>query len=424
MRKHTDRLIAVMRPVSLPRPSIKAWLRLMSTRQISVRMRPSGALAAATIMTLPLGSIYAFSVLLVPLEQLHQASRSELASVFGISAVFFTIGANLAPRLFGWIRAPLLVALTGALSSAGVALAAVAPSLILLILGYGVLFASGGGMAYVVVQQCVNTAPLARPGLVNGYLVGLFPLGAMLAAPAFGLGLDWVGVRLTLAGLAAVIGTTTLAATVLVAHDGVVLAKTGPPTASAAGSQDGLRATFWKLFTIFFLAASAGLMVLSHAAGMVTAFGAGKSAAVLATTGITAAIAAARVLGGWLIDRLPVPYVAASAQAVSLFGAIALTVMPSPEVAIVSLGLIGVGYGLISGVTAGAVASYWPKVEFGRIVGRTYIAWCLAAISLPVLAGRLYDLTGGYEMAVIVAGGANLLAVLVALTLPPQKRAR
>src|SRR5688500_11080899 len=108
MRKHTDRLIAVMRPVSFPRPSIKAWLRLMSTRQISVRMRPSGALAAATIMTLPLGSIYAFSVLLVPLEQLHQASRSELASVFGISAVFFTIGANLAPRLFGWIRAPLL----------------------------------------------------------------------------------------------------------------------------------------------------------------------------------------------------------------------------------------------------------------------------------------------------------------------------
>ena len=63
-------------------------------------------------------------------------------------------------------------------------------------------------------------------------------------------------------------------------------------------------------------------------------------------------------------------------------------------------------------------------MQFGRIVSRTYIAWCLAAISLPVLAGRLYDLTGGYETAVIVAGGANLLAALVALTLPAQKRAR
>jgi OFA family oxalate/formate antiporter-like MFS transporter len=396
----------------------------MTTRP-NVRAHPTAALAAATIMSLPLGSIYAFSVLLAPLEQLLQAGRSELASVFGISAVFFTIGANLAPRLFGWIRAPLLVALTGALSSAGVALAAIAPSLSWLILGYGVLFATGGGMAYVVVQQCVNAAPLARPGLVNGYLVSLFPLGAMLAAPAFGLGLDWIGVRFTLAGLAAVIAATALTATVLVAHDGVVLTKIGrgTPTA-AAGAPKNLQPTFWKLFTIFFLAASAGLMVLSQAAGMVAAFGASKSASLLATTAITAAIAAARLLGGWLIDRLPVPYVAAWAQAIALMGAIALTVMPSPAVAILTLGLIGVGYGLISGVTVAAVASYWPKVEFGRIASRIYIAWCLAAILLPVLAGRLYDLTGGYETAVIVAGGANLLAVLVALTLPQQERAR
>jgi MFS transporter, OFA family, oxalate/formate antiporter len=272
----------------------------------------------------------------------------------------------------------------------------------------------------VVVQQCVNAAPLARPGLVNGYLVSLFPLGAMLAAPAYGLGLDWLGVRQTLAALAAVIAATALAAALLVAHAGVALAK--QRTASGAtGVQDGLRAAFWKLFTLFFLAASAGLMVLSQAAGIVIAFGSTNSIAVLATTGITAAIAMARVLGGWLTDRLPVPLVAASAQAIALFGAIILTVMPSPEVAISSLGLIGVGYGLISGVTVAAVASYWPRSEFGRTAGRMYVAWCLAAIALPVLAGRLYDLTGGYETAVVVAGGANLLAILVALTLAREK---
>ena len=382
-------------------------------------------IAAATIMSLPLGSIYAFSVFLAPLEQLLRVSRSELATVFGISVVFFTIGANLVPRLFGYVRAPLLVFLTSALSAAGVILVAVAPSLSWLILGYGLLFATGGGMAFIAVQQCVNAAPLTRPGLVNGYLVSLFPLGAMLAAPAFGLGIDRVGVRQTLAGLAAVVGTTGVVAALLVAYVGVVLAKTGRPTVlKAAGIQSSQRSIFWKLFTVLFLAASAGLMVLSQAAGMVVAFGAGKVASLLATTGITAAIAVARLVGGWLTDRLSVPFVAASAQAIALFGAIALTVRPSPEVAILTLALIGIGYGLISGVTAGAVASYWPKAEYGRIVSRTYIAWCLAATSLPVLAGRLYDLTGGYEIAVIVAGSGNLLAVLVAFTLPRQKLAQ
>ena len=396
----------------------------MPAPQIGIRAHSGAVLAAATILGLPLGSLYAFSVLLAPLEQLLEASRSELASVFGISAVFFTIAANLAPRLFGRIGAPHLVALSGALAAGGVALAAVAASLAWLILGYGVLFATGGGMAYVVVQQCVNATPLARPGFVNGYLVGLFPLGAMLAAPAFGAGLYWVGVRLTLAGLAAVIAMAALAAMLLVAHHGVVLAKSGRPWASRPADLDArLRPTFWKLFAVFFLAASAGLMVLSQAAAIAIVFGASKSASLLATTGVTGAIAGARVLGGWLIDRLPVSHVAASAQVIALVGAIALTLLPSPEVAMLTLGLIGVGYGLISGVTAGAVASYWPKAEFGRIASRTYIAWCLAAISLPVLAGRLYDLTGGYETAVMVAGGANLLAVLVALTLPRQERA-
>ena len=395
----------------------------MMATPAEVRARPGSVLAAATIVSLPLGSIYAFSVLLAPLEQLFQASRSDLAGVFSISAVFMTVGTNVGPWLFGRVRASLLVALTGALSALGVILAAVAPTFGWLVFGYGLLFATAGGIAYIAMQQAVNAAPLTRPGLVNGYLVCLFPLGAMLAAPAFGVGLDRVGVRITLIALAAVIGVSALTASLLIAHAGVVLTKTGRfATSEVTVVRDGLQSTFWKLFCVFFLAASAGLMVLSQAASMIATFGASTSTAVLATTGITAAIAAARLSGGWLTDRLPVPVVATAAQAVALLGALTLTALPSPEVAIVTLGLIGVGYGLISGVTFAAVAFYWPKFEFGRIAGRFYIAWCLAATVLPVLAGYLYDLTNSYRMAIIVAGGANFLAVLVALTLPPQGR--
>src|SRR5215831_16971322 len=85
-----------------------------------------------------------------------------------------------------------------------------------------------------------------------------FLFGAMLAVPAFGLGIDWLGVRQRLAGLAAVIAGMGLVAALLIAHAGVVLARNGRPRLSQeAGLRDGRQATFWKLFTVFLLAASA-----------------------------------------------------------------------------------------------------------------------------------------------------------------------
>ena len=94
------------------------------------------------------------------------------------------------------------------------------------------------------------------------------------------------------------------------------------------------------------------------------------------------------------------------------------TLLPAPVTAVLGLGMIGVGYGFVSGATAGGIGLYWPAPDYGRVAGRTYIAWCLAAISLPVLAGHLFDLTKTYVLAVAIAGGANLCGMALALTMP------
>lgn len=82
--------------------------------------------------------------------------------------------------------------------------------------------------------------------------------------------------------------------------------------------------------------------------------------------------------------------------------------------------MIGVGYGFVSGSTAGGIGIYWPPADYGRVAGRTYIAWCLAAISLPVLAGFLFDTTRTYGTAVLIAAGANLAGMAMALTMPKR----
>jgi hypothetical protein len=256
-----------------------------------------------------------------------------------------------------------------------------------------------------------------RRGLVNGYIVSLYPMGAMIATPAFHACNEAFGWRTTLAGLATVVAACGVAASLLARHGGARLAA---PAGGAAARPSRLGLTFYKLSATFFFAASAGLMVLSQAREIIGTYGGTAALAVGATTGITGAIAAARIGGGWLVDRFAVPHVMCAAHALALGGGLLLTLLPAPVTAVLGLGLVGTGYGFVSGSTAGGIGIYWQPADYGRVAGRTYVAWCLAAISLPVLAGYLFDRTGGYGTPVMIAAGANLAGMAVALTMPKR----
>ena len=400
-------------PYTHPRASISIIVGDTDGRQ-----SPWRAIAAATALNAPLGSLYAFSVFLQPLEALLGLHRADLAIVFAVAAAGFGAGMILAPSVYGVAPTPLVVLACAATSTLGIALAATAGGLAQLAIGYGVCFGAGGGAAYIVVQQIVNLAVTGRHGLVNGYVVSLYPGGAMIAAPLFGWGIRALGVRATLGGLAAVLAVTGLISAWLTARSGVTLAAT--TGVSALRADERRRPVFWRLWLVFFLAASAGLMVLSQAAGIITAYGGAAPLAVYGTTFITATIAAARLGGGWMVDWLAIPSVAAGAHAVALAGSVALTLWPGPAISVIALALVGLGYGLISGVTAAAVAVYWRRALYGRMAGRIYMAWCAAAIVLPITAGRLFDLTHGYGTAVLIAAGGNALGIVVSLGLPRQ----
>jgi OFA family oxalate/formate antiporter-like MFS transporter len=388
----------------------------------TVRHSAWHAVAAATVLNAPLGSLYAFSVFLKPLEALLGLSRAELALVFAVASAGFGAGMNLAPHLYRLASTPMLVFVCAAVSSLGIALAASATGLAQLAIGYGVCFGAGGGAAYIVVQQAVNLAVTRRHGIVNGYIVALYPAGAMIAAPVFGWSIREFGVRATLGGLATVLAVTASISAWLIARSGVTLTSAAAVAAPSEGERR--RSVFWRLWVVFFLAASAGLMVLSQAAGIITAYGGAAALAVYGTTFIAGIIAVARLGGGWMIDWLTIPMVAAGAHAVALAGNVALRLWPGAGVSVLALALVGLGYGLISGVTAAAVAVYWRRALYGRVASRLYLAWCVAAVVLPIAAGHLFDLTQGYGTAILIAAGGNAIGMVVALGLPRERAAR
>jgi OFA family oxalate/formate antiporter-like MFS transporter len=388
-----------------------------------MRSTPRGrffaVMAAATALNLPFGTIYAFSVFLKPMEAMLGVGRAEMSFVFGLATITLTLGMNLAPRLYLKLPPGLLVLACGTLSAAGLALTAAATGLAEFAIGYGVLFGFGAGIAFTTVQQGVNQSVTGASGFANGYVVSLFPLGAMIGAPLFGWSIAAWGIRATLAALGITVFATSALAAFLVHAAEIRMHDANSPGAAGDDPQ-------WKLFlrlsTVFFLAAAAGLTVLSQAAGIVQAYGGKTALALVATTFITGAIAAARMGGGWLTDRFPVPRVAVCAHVCSLAGALMLVAWPGPLVSVPALAMIGTGYGIMSGVSVSAIAQYWHKNAYGRVASRLYIAWCLAAISLPVLAGWLFDRTQGYGTAIAIAAGVNVLGIVLATGLPPGTR--
>jgi len=383
------------------------------------RQRTAAAIAAATVLNLPFGTIYAFSVFLKPMEAMLAIGRADMSFVFALATISLTVGMNLAPALYRRMAPAPLVLLLGVIGAAGLWLTASASGLVHLALGYGLLFGIAGGVGFIVVQQAVNQSMATSSGLVNGYVVALYPFGAMIGAPVFGWAIEAFGLRATLGGLGVAILAASAAAAWLMRVADVRMHDAGAEARDGAGERHV--AIFVRLFTVFFLAAAAGLTVMSQAAGIIQAYGGKTLLALGATTLITGAIAAARVGGGWLVDRFPVPRVAAGAHLWSLAGALLLTAWPGPLVAIPALAMIGMGYGVISGLTAGAIGQYWHRNAFGLVAGRLYIAWCVAAITLPVLAGWLFDRTQGYGAAVMIAAGGNVLGVIVALGLPSRR---
>lgn len=381
---------------------------------------------AATFANLPFGTIYAFSVFLKSMESMLGLTRSDMGMVFGFSTVMFATGMNVAPVLYTRLSTGTVLIITSITGTLGLALASQAQGFWSLLLGYGLLFGWSGGTAFTTAQQIVNLVPTQRRGLVNGYIVSLYPLGAMIGAPLLGWSVQQMGLRQTLLNLGLVVLIGGLAAAWLTGLRSYIPRLTNKVTTEihpeVAQHPQYLGMIHWALFfkiaSVFFLAASAGLMVMSQAAGIIQSYGGATQFSIGATSFITGMIASARITGGWLMDRFSLRQVMGAAHVWALLGAVMLTLWPSPYVALISLAMVGMGYGFVSGAAAGGIAMHWPALQFGLVASRLYIGWCIAAICLPVLAGWLFDWSHSYQSSISIAAIVNLMGIALATRLP------
>lgn len=378
-------------------------------------------LFAASLLTLVLGSLHAFSVFVEPLESEYGASRQLVSLTYSIALLALTFSVLVGHRVYGVVTPAMLVLSIGIGAALGLMIAGNAGSLPIVWLGFGLVFGASNGFGYGFALQISAQANESRAGMAMGIVTASYALGAALSPLLLEAAIAAGGVGLALSGLGLVQAIAAPVSAILLYRSSVrfrTSSAAADKTPAAPGTGTEPRAVpggppIILLWIGYGAGCAAGLMTIVHAIGI--ARNAGMPEALLVAAPITLALCnmAGGLTGGWLIDRMQPRTVLVALAILSVGSIFALIVTPHWTFALAALALVGFAYGALIAAYPAAIATLFGTTRGVAIYGRVFTAWGLAGLAGPWLAGVIYDRFQDYFYALIVAG---LLGVVSALS--------
>ena len=376
-------------------------------------------------MNLALGTLYAWSVFVAPLEKEFHWTRSQTSTTFTIAVAVFALTFILAGRLQDKFGPFFVSVFGGVLVSLGFFLCAYTQSLTWLYVCFGVIGGLGNGFGYatpipVMAKWFPDKRGLAVGLAVAGYGGGSAIFGHLASKvliPSYG----WRATFMILGGLFFVM---TLVGSFLLKNPPVGYKPEGwkpaPATARAAATTYEFKPgevlhtpTFYFMWVAYALGASAGLMVISQLVPF--AKSQGVASELLATmTLVVAAVgnAGGRILSGWLSDALGRLNVLRLMIAVSII-AMPLLYLSGKNIPLLYAMVFVVYwcYGTQLSINASTTADFWGTKNAGINYGLLFTAWGVAGIIGPRIAGQLFDRFKNYQAAFYTAAVLSVVAL-------------
>lgn len=384
-------------------------------------------------MNLSLGSLYAWSVFVLPLEKEFGWARAQTSWVFTIAIIAFAISFVIAGRIQDK-RGPRICALIGAVMvSLGFFLSSVTTSLLFLYICFGVIVGIGNGFGYAVPMPVGSKWFPDKRGLVVGLMVGGYGAGSAIFGPVANLLVERVGWRATFQILAAVFFVMGMIGTALLKNPPPGYRPEGwAPQAAQAKvllspdipTSEMLRTTtFYALWVAYCLGTTAGLMTISQLVPFARNTGLSAAAATLAITVGAVGNAGGRILSGWLSDTLGRLTTLRIMILASAFAMPALYLMREQAALFyILVAAVYWCYGTQLSVFASTSADFYGTRHLGMNYGVLFTAWGVAGILGPIIAARVYDSTGDYRYAFFTAAGLAVVAfVSLSFARPPQR---
>ena len=379
-------------------------------------------------MNLALGTLYAWSIFVAPLEKEFGWKRAQTSAVFGYAVIVFALSFILAGRLqdkFG----PFWVSVTGGvLVSLGFFLCAYTTSLTYLYICFGVIGGLGNGFGYSTPIPVMAKWFPDKRGLAVGLAVAGYGGGSAIFGPLANLKLiPAYGVHTTFQILGVIFLVMTLFGAFLLKNPppGYKPAGWTPAPASKAAATtydftpgEVLRTpAFYFMWFAYWLGTLAGLMVISQLVPF--AKSAGIPSAALATMGLVVGAvgnASGRILSGWMSDAI------GRLNVLRLMIGISMVAMPllylvgsNVTLLYVMVFIVYWCYGTQLSVNGAATADFWGTKNAGINYGMLFTAWGLAGYTGAKIGGMMYDKYHNYQMAFYTAGILAAVALVCEL---------
>ena len=374
-------------------------------------------LLAASIVSTVLGSIHAFSILLVPLETLFVTTRSAVSLTYSLALVSVSFAVLLGHLVYSKVSPATFLMASCSLAAVGALIAAIASSLWVVWLGYGVIFGVANGFGYGFGLQLSAQAYPGREGLAMGVVTAAYALGAILSPTLFNFILGILDFRSVMIVLAVALLVAGLLSRVILKRVGATFRtnKQGDVSTSASHRSQLL------LWIGYFGGVLAGLMVIGHSAGVAASLQPGI-APWIAPMVIAFFNLLGSLIGGRLVDKIR-PGVLLAVLAVITTGAlISLVMFGKVGGLFISLSVIGFAYGGTIAAYPAAIAKMFDLKDIAKVYGRVFTAWGCAGLLGPWLAGYLFDISRDYQLALLVAASFGLVSILAMILLSESHR--
>ena len=366
-------------------------------------------LLAAMLVTLIGGSIHAFSVYLIPLEQILELPRAQVSLFYSLALVCLTLSVLFGYKIYDFFSPATMIVGASLCAGGGLTLASMGESWTTIFIGYSLISGTANGIGYGYVLQLVGRVLPDFKAFSMAAVTAAYAIGATLFSLILAKLIQFYSLAFALNVLALCFILSGIVSGTIMKLLGVIYRVTDDvkPVATSGRSNIGL------LWISYGASVFAGLMAIGHAAGIVESVGGQYSVAIWGAIFIGVGSALGGFMVGWRISQSNFSQYLIGLPISSAIFLLMLVAAPNPTSAIILLALIGFSYGSIIAVYPYAVAVYYGDVAGPKIYGQVFTAWGFAGLTGPWVAGKLFDISQQYALPLMIAAAFAVISALV-----------